>query len=562
MAVCRRELTRANPGQMSIPISSRDSYRFGVNQVPKNLQNKPSRHQPAKRPRRMAAAADVNQGSSDLRRRNEYLTALHETAIGLLDLLDKDELLETILYRAALLTGSGHGYIYLLEPSKTRMQMQVGMGFFKGQLGRRVRNGEGMGGKVWQTEQPVVVDDYQSWSGRLPDRSLDPLGPVVGIPMISEKGVLGVIGLARVEDDKRFQEEDVTILSRFAELALLALEKAQLITDARHELDERVKTEAILRESEKLYRSLLESSPDPVVVYDIEGRTTHVNSAFERTFGFARDEVLGRLIKFVPAENFQETKAAIASMLSGHIIQLFETKRLTKDGRVLDVQISSRLYNDRNGKPAGNIVILRDISAAKKVEEELRQYRDQLEELVDERTDELAKTNARLAREVEDRKRAEKKLRKHEVELKAQSHHLAEVNTALKVLLKQREDDKKELADNVLSNVKELIGPYLDRLRKSRLSTDQMTLISILESNLNNIISPFISQFAARHINLTPTEIRVANLVKEGKTNKEIAALLCLSKNTILFHRYNIRKKLGIKNKKINLQAHLMSVDN
>jgi DNA-binding CsgD family transcriptional regulator len=128
-------------------------------------------------------------------------------------------------------------------------------------------------------------------------------------------------------------------------------------------------------------------------------------------------------------------------------------------------------------------------------------------------------------------------------------------------LLKQREYDKKELADNVLSNVKALIGPYLERLQKSRLSTDQLTLINILESNLNNIISPFISRFSARNINLTPTEIRVANLVKEGKTNKEIAALLCLSKNTILFHRYNIRKKLGIKNKKINLQAHLLSFE-
>ena len=503
----------------------------------------------------------MDECNSDLIRRNEYLTALHETAIGFLDLLDKEELLETILYRAVLLTGSGHGYIYLLEPSKTMMQMQVGMGFFKGQLGRRVKIGEGIGGRVWQTKEPVVVEDYQSWSGRLPDKSLDPLGPIVGIPLISEKSVLGVIGLARVEDDKRFQEEDVTILSRFAELALLALQKAQLIIDARHELEERVKTEAILRESEKLYRSLLESSPDPVVVYDIEGRTTHVNSAFERTFGFTREEVLGQQINFVPAENIQETKDAIANMLDGKVIQLFETKRLTKAGRVLDVQISSRLYNDANGKPAGNIVILRDISAVKKVEEELRHYRDQLEDLVDERTAELAKTNARLAREVEDRKRAEKKLRKREVELKAQSHHLAEVNTALKVLLKQREDDKKELADNVMSNVKELIGPYLDRLRNSHLNTDQVTLVSILESNLNNIISPFINRIAAQFANLTPTEIRVANLVKEGKTNKEIAALLCLSKNTILFHRYNIRKKLGIKNKKINLQAHLMAVE-
>lgn len=531
--------------------------------MPKNPHNEAGGNLSGKNRRERGKDGGRPKGSnSDLQRRNEYLTALHETTIGLLDLLDKEELLETILHKAAQLTGSGHGYIYLLEACRKRMQMQVGMGFFKGQLGRRVQIGEGIGGKVWQAEKPLVVEDYQSWPGRLPDKSLDPLGPVVGIPLKSDQdGVLGVIGLARVEDDKRYQEEDVTILSRFAELALLALEKAQLITDARRELKERIRTEAILRHSEQLYRSLLESSPDPVVVYDIEGRATHVNPAFERTFGFERQELLGKPIDFVPRENLPETRAAIESMLSGNIIQLFETKRLTKDGRMLDVQISSRLYADRDGKPAGNIVILRDISAAKKVEEELRRYRDQLEELVAGRTAELANTNTRLAREVEERKRAEEKLRKREVELKAQSHHLAEVNTALRVLLKQRDCDKKELADSVLSNVKELIGPYLDRLKKSHLSTDQSTLINILDSNLNSIISPFISRFSARNINLTPTEIRVANLVKEGKTNKEIAILLCLSKNTILFHRYNLRKKLGIKNKKINLQAHLMSFE-
>ena len=59
----------------------------------------------------------------------------------------------------------------------------------------------------------------------------------------------------------------------------------------------------------------------------------------------------------------------------------------------------------------------------------------------------------------------------------------------------------------------------------------------------------------------TPMEIRMANLVKEGQTNKEIAELLCFSKNTILFHRYNIRDKLGLKNKKINLRTHLLSYD-
>ena len=104
-------------------------------------------------------------------------------------------------------------------------------------------------------------------------------------------------------------------------------------------------------------------------------------------------------------------------------------------------------------------------------------------------------------------------------------------------------------------------SPYIEKLKKSRIGTQQRTLLNILDSNLNNIISPFISKLSSKYFNLTPMEIRVANLVKEGKTNKEIAELLCLSKNTILFHRYNIRRKLGLKNQKINLRSQLLSFD-
>ncbi len=498
-----------------------------------------------------------------LRQQNEYLSALHETSLGFMDLLDKEELLESILNRACLLTGTQHGYIYLLlNPVEDKMQMRVGMGFFKGQLGRTVKRGEGIGGKAWEAEAAVLVEDYFSWPGRLSDKSLDGLQSVVGIPLKSKHKVEGVIGLARVNDKKKFGQADVVILSRFAELSLIALEKARLYADVKRELNERKKTEAVLRESEERYRSLLESSPDPIVVYDMEGIATYVNPAFEQTFGFSCDELIGKHIDFVPEENWPETKRAIRHMKSGKKINLFETRRFTKQRKVLDVQISSTLYLNRNEKPAGNIVTLRDISALKQTQQELMKYREHLEDLVAERTAELGKINDQLEQEIDERKRAEETLRKREKELEAQSHHLEEVNTALKVLLKQRENDRNELEENMLSNVKELISPYIEQLRKTRLNTRQAMFTNILESNLNNIISPFISKLSSRFLNFTPMEIRVANLVKEGKTNKETASLLFLSKNTVLFHRHNIRTKLGLKNTKINLRSHLLSYDN
>jgi DNA-binding CsgD family transcriptional regulator len=112
-----------------------------------------------------------------------------------------------------------------------------------------------------------------------------------------------------------------------------------------------------------------------------------------------------------------------------------------------------------------------------------------------------------------------------------------------------------------MRNVQELVNPYLHRFLNGNLNTQQQGLARILETNLNNIVSPFIDKLTSGLVQLTPAEIRVASLVKEGLTNKEIAGLLLLSKNTILFHRYNIRKKLGLKNKKINLRTHLLSLD-
>ncbi|NVL90039.1 MAG: hypothetical protein HWN69_03440 [Desulfobacterales bacterium] len=160
----------------------------------------------------------------------------------------------------------------------------------------------------------------------------------------------------------------------------------------------------------------------------------------------------------------------------------------------------------------------------------------------------------------EERKRAEETLRKREVELEAQSHHLREANIALKVLMKQSENDKSDLEENVLSNVKQLVTPHLQRLKMSRLDTTQETLVNIVESNLDNIVSQFAGKLTSKSIGLTTTELRVADLVKEGRTNKEIAELLCLAENTIISHRFHIRSKLGLKNKKINLMSHLLSL--
>lgn len=161
--------------------------------------------------------------------------------------------------------------------------------------------------------------------------------------------------------------------------------------------------------------------------------------------------------------------------------------------------------------------------------------------------------------DITDLKRAEKKTKKREQELHIKSRNLEEVNTALNVLLKRREEDKNELGEKVFLNVRELAMPYIEKLKKSNINDHQLMYLTILEKSLNDIISPFMHNIKMKYSKLTPTEIQVATLIKEGKTSKEIATLVNLSTRAVDFHRGNIRRKLGLVNQKVNLQSFLLS---
>lgn len=157
-------------------------------------------------------------------------------------------------------------------------------------------------------------------------------------------------------------------------------------------------------------------------------------------------------------------------------------------------------------------------------------------------------------------KLAEEALKIQEQDLEAQRTNLEEANTALKVLLKQREQDRVELENKILKNIRELILPYVSKLKQKKLKTGERTLVDIIDSNLNDIVSPLLQRLATAKIILTPQEIQVAGLVKAGKSSKEIADILNVSTTTISFHRKNLRKKLGLDHAQKNLRAYLLSM--
>ncbi|MDP1992162.1 MAG: response regulator [Syntrophales bacterium] len=163
-------------------------------------------------------------------------------------------------------------------------------------------------------------------------------------------------------------------------------------------------------------------------------------------------------------------------------------------------------------------------------------------------------------KERNERRMAVEALKQREQALELKSRSLEEANTALKVLLQHREEDKTALEEQVLANVRKLVLPYLENLKHLHLNENQAAQVKIAEENLKKIVSPFLRNLASNYLELTPREIQVANLVKEGKTTKEMTEILNISATAVDFHRKNLRSKFGIKNKKTNLMAFLSSL--
>lgn len=162
--------------------------------------------------------------------------------------------------------------------------------------------------------------------------------------------------------------------------------------------------------------------------------------------------------------------------------------------------------------------------------------------------------------ECKERRKAEEDLKQSEKELQIKSQTLEEANIALKVLLKHREEDRSVMEENILSNVRKLVFPSIEKLKNLKLNDLQAEHVSIIENHLQEIISPFLHNLTIKHFDLTPREIEIATLIKEGKTTKEITEYLNISATAVDFHRKNIRSKLGIKNEKTNLRSLLLSM--
>ena len=282
-------------------------------------------------------------------------------------------------------------------------------------------------------------------------------------------------------------------------------------------------TEKALHTRETQYRQLFEHANDAILVLK-DGVVSHCNPKALELFRRLKKQVLGSSLLELSPENQpsgQPSKMVIDKYMAIAIKEktaVFEWCFLNKASSTVDTEVSMARFDVDNDRHL--VAIVRDLSQRKK-----------------------------MIRALETR----------EKELEEQRRYLEEANLALKANIDHREIEKRAVEEHILVTLKRFVLPYIESLQKVGMGADAKTYISIIDSNLNEMISRLSSSRFAKYIDFTPAEIRIADLIREGKNTKEVAALLGLSPSSVKWHRKNIRRKLGLTNNSVNLYGYLNS---
>ncbi|MFO7715796.1 LuxR C-terminal-related transcriptional regulator [Desulfosarcina sp.] len=287
-------------------------------------------------------------------------------------------------------------------------------------------------------------------------------------------------------------------------------------------------------------------NPRPIVEVDVAGRVCFCNPAAEKMLPDLRERG--------PAHPwFADWEAVIGTLREGPDAPM--VREVPVDGKWYQQTIHF-VDGDRRLRIYGA-----DFTLRKQANEALLKAYAEVEERIEERTQELSLANKKLSAEIDQRKQVQEALHAKTLELRDKAIGLQEANVALKVMLQQRDADKRELEQKVLLNVNQMVVPYLRKLKqKKQLDAKAMAYINILESNLDGIVSPLARNLGSMLLRLSATELEISNFVLQGQSTKQIAATMNVAQSTIDFHRNNIRAKLGLKNKKIGLRTFLTSL--
>ncbi len=485
--------------------------------------------------------SERKQAEESLRRRNAHLQALQETSLELVSQLDLPTLLQNIVKRAGQLLGTDSGYLDMVEKGANRLAPMVGLGALAESLKFPVQPGEGIAGLVWQTRQPMVVDDYDSWPGHVTGLAHGLIRAAISVPLIletSEAGahsgteVLGVLGLAyRPEMDRKFGDDEIRLLSDFARLAVMAIQNARLYQQATQEISERKLAQTRLKKRAAQLTLIKDVGQKIAGVLDPQGLLELAARLVNEAFGyhhvalFTVDEEKKQLVMRARAGKFnhlfpQDHRLMLGDGMVGYVAKtgrLLLARDVSKERRyknyypdliptqselslplkigglvvgVLDVQspqvnafgcedlnvlqtladeVSVALENARLYES-----IQRELAERRRVEAELLNYRDHLEDMVQQRTSQLEIA----MREAEAANRAKSDflaVMSHEIRTPLNGV-LGLTHLALQTSLNEKQRDYLSRVEDSGENLLSIINDILDfsKIESGRLDLEQV----------------------------------------------------------------------------------------
>ncbi len=271
-------------------------------------------------------------------------------------------------------------------------------------------------------------------------------------------------------------------------------------------------------------QAILDRMVDTYYRVDLKGKLLYLSPSITDLIGYEPSEILHRQVtEFYWDKNDRKTFLRLIARTGK--ISGFETRLRHKNGHPVWVSVSSHYFLASDDTPLGIEGFIRNISDKKHNETALR-------------------------RETEARAKALSKVEQ-------KNREIEEANIALQVLLKQQQQSQAEIREQISAHLQDLVFPYLGLLARTELDNRQKDYLDIIHSNLEQISDQLVSNLRNPLLRLTSREILVADLVRQGKTSKEIAWLLGLSPRTVESYRNSLRKKLGLKQKKLGLRAYL-----
>jgi len=309
----------------------------------------------------------------------------------------------------------------------------------------------------------------------------------------------------------------------------------------------------------KPIQSFIDRIPIPVFYKNIEGKYSGCNRAFMEFIGDS--DPSSQIPEFKHHEEVVEKNCNNEmKLLQTNGSRICESIIKRKNGEIKYALINKATITNSKGEACGLIGMISDITTNRLLKDALNTPAGNTAISRDEHFQELTKIKQLLFDENKKRRRLEKKLAQASRKVEEYINKNAERSVAMKAILEYQQNYKKEIEDNLISNVRHLVIPYILKLKRNKISSDDLKCLKMIESKLEEIVSPLSNKLSSRNTAFTPREIQIADLIKDGMQDKEIMEFINISIDTVKTHRKNIRRKLGIYGDRSNLRSMLLTL--